>query len=413
MKDQWINKLQQKLTGYQQSAPELSWADIEKTVAENRKNSKGKIFSIWGKRSIAAAIAILIIGGTCYMTLLHDDTSDSFALKGTKTQSAKIQEDIAEKNITGGNSPIANIAQIIYNITSDKNKNSNNDYQPVLMAMATTGGTQEQTIDSTSTSEIKQPAELVGNLPTTDKSPARSSERYTTTAFRHTSSHHNHSTSITAKIYASGGLGGNGAAGNGKTPVLASYMSDPGDYSKEELVVNAAPKIEEHVRHKQPISIGVSLRIPINDKWSIESGVKYSYLSSDITHTTGNNTTVTNQSLQYIGIPVNAIYNIWSNRHFNVYASAGAMIQKMVKGKLSTSIGDDFETTDEKITMKKPQYSVNAAIGAEYKLQDAVSIYAEPGVGYYFDNHSNVPTIYQDKKLNLNLNVGIRFNFNK
>ena len=40
-------------------------------------------------------------------------------------------------------------------------------------------------------------------------------------------------------------------------------------------------------------------------------------------------------------------------------------------------------------------------------------IYAEPGVAYYFDNESSLPTIYQEKPFNFNLNMGLRFNLGK
>ena len=56
------------------------------------------------------------------------------------------------------------------------------------------------------------------------------------------------------------------------------------------------------------------------------------------------------------------------------------------------------------------KHSVNGAFGLEYKLIDLLSIYAEPGVGYYFDNGSTLSTFYQDKPFSFNLNLGLRFN---
>ena len=56
------------------------------------------------------------------------------------------------------------------------------------------------------------------------------------------------------------------------------------------------------------------------------------------------------------------------------------------------------------------QFSINEAVGAEYKLTDIFSLYAEPGLGYYFKDGSTTSTIYQDRPLNFNLSIGIRFN---
>ena len=40
-----------------------------------------------------------------------------------------------------------------------------------------------------------------------------------------------------------------------------------------------------------------------------------------------------------------------------------------------------------------------------------MSLFVEPDIGYYFDNHSSIPTFYQEKPLSFNLNLGLRFSF--
>ena len=114
-----------------------------------------------------------------------------------------------------------------------------------------------------------------------------------------------------------------------------------------------------------------------------------------------------------MGIPVNVNYRLWGNRRFNLYASGGGTVEKMVKGKATTNtIVDDkvSTTTNEDISMNRLQFSATGAIGAEFKVDKRFSIFAEPGLSYYFDNKSNMATIYQDKPLNFNLNIGIRLN---
>ena len=65
--------------------------------------------------------------------------------------------------------------------------------------------------------------------------------------------------------------------------------------------------------------------------------------------------------------------------------------------------------TSENVSIAPLQLSVNGALGGEFRLMDILSIYAEPGVGYAFDNGSSIPTFYQDKPFSLNLNLGLRF----
>ena len=59
------------------------------------------------------------------------------------------------------------------------------------------------------------------------------------------------------------------------------------------------------------------------------------------------------------------------------------------------------------------QFSVNTAVGAEFKLSNNISIFAEPGVGYYFNNGSNVDNVYKKLPTRFNLNAGFRVNLNR
>ena len=42
-----------------------------------------------------------------------------------------------------------------------------------------------------------------------------------------------------------------------------------------------------------------------------------------------------------------------------------------------------------------------------------MSLFAEIGAGYYFNDGSGIQTIYKEKPLYFNTNVGIRFKFGK
>jgi hypothetical protein len=150
--------------------------------------------------------------------------------------------------------------------------------------------------------------------------------------------------------------------------------------------------------HHPPIRMGALVRIPLSSRWSLETGLAYTQLNSDITTKTPTSTDEAKQRLHYVGIPLNAVYTLWESQRLHVYLSAGGMAEKMVKGSYG----------DERVSIKPLQFSVNGAAGVEYRLTPNVGLYAEPGVGYSFDNGSQVTTYYQDKPLNSHLSVGIR-----
>ena len=162
--------------------------------------------------------------------------------------------------------------------------------------------------------------------------------------------------------------------------------------------------------------MGAAVRYALNNRWSIDAGLTYARHRSDITRKMGNVVNETQQTLHYLGVPLNVNYRIVGNRRFNVYAAAGVTGEKLLKGKRKTvtqneDMPDDVQT--ESVKENRAQFSVNAAIGAEYKIDDRLSVFAEPGISHYFDNGSELSSIYKERPTNFNLNVGLRFCVNK
>jgi hypothetical protein len=204
---------------------------------------------------------------------------------------------------------------------------------------------------------------------------------------------------LMANVYLSNGIVGTVA------PNLLGYELVK-NLSVETFCQNAG-QMERRYTHYLPIRFGATLSFRLNDRWSLESGLVYSRLSSDcLLFGTRGFISKIEQRLNYLGIPLKVNFHLKENRHFAAYLSAGGTVEKMVKGSL-------LETTTKETRsarIRPLQFSVNGAFGLEYKLINLLSIYAEPGVGYYFDNGSTLSTFYQDKPFSFNLNLGLRFN---
>ena len=63
------------------------------------------------------------------------------------------------------------------------------------------------------------------------------------------------------------------------------------------------------------------------------------------------------------------------------------------------------------IRMKEWMWSVNARAGASYPLLRFLSVYAEVGAGYYFDNGSDIETIRSEKPFKCEFAGGFPFRF--
>lgn len=166
------------------------------------------------------------------------------------------------------------------------------------------------------------------------------------------------------------------------------------------------------VKHHLPVRAGISFRYSLDEHWSIQSGLTYSYLATDITR----NIYQKKQALHYIGIPIQIGYQVWENKLFKSYLSGGAQVEKLVSGKVMTHYwgGNSLQgNTTERISDKQLLFSALASIGAEYTLIPSLSLYVEPGIHYYFKNGNGLETHYNDHPLDFNITVGFRFHWNR
>ena len=366
MNEQWINDLRQKMTDYQWPIPEVSWDEIDQAVAAN-KARKARL--LWLRRMAAAAV-VLLIAGVGYWSLMHNE-AEPIQQTTASVSNQPQDENLGDRSMNLADGQITRPVPVIlaksaqtHNITSTPVLESETA-SPISVAIPDTANTTDA-----NEKEQSQPVEEKKVKPADKTSPVI----YPSDLHQRK----NLDNRLTAKVYVSSTMAGN-LAGSFR------QQGNPSDLIITDSMINC------HVSHRQPVRFGVSLRYRINDCWSVESGLTYTHLSSDITTTIENNTCTTEQRLNYIGLPMNISYDLWKGRNFGLYISAGGMIEK----SLDTSSW---------------QFSLNGAAGAEYKLTDFLSLYAEPGLGYYFKDGSITPTIYQDRPLNFNLSFGLRFN---
>lgn len=443
-------------------------ANRKQALEANRKQAR--VVPLWTKRVAAAAVILLIAGGGYWMLQeQRADAPETSVAKVVKTpQSGSVAQAIASLKDEAAQTvvtPEKDIAQMLQNVMAQQDEEI--PEREVTPQTKATTEPEATTQASASQAETTPPAEKTAASPT----PTQQHQASSTPTHQHQVSpaptHHQTiypsdlrrrtapSNRLTAKVYLSNtmasanslsldyiqSLSYNNQNGNsfnggdngqdGKTGISGNYGQDGkdgkngsdgtttengedgkdgvnGEYGEDDLE-NMDPAYKtvqtaEKAHHHQPIRFGFSLRYRFDDRWSVESGLTYTRLSADITNTVDGQTTATEQRLNYIGIPFNVQYLMWGSRYVNVYVAAGGLVEKMVKGSRTT------QGTSNSVSIHPLQVSVNGALGAEFKFTEGLSLYAEPALNYYFDNHSAIPTFYQEKPLNFNLNLGLRFN---
>ena len=403
--------MQQKMADYQQPAPEVSWEMLDKALATNKP--KAKVVPMWMHRLAAAVVVGIVVVSAGYLVLRQQD-EDTMAIVNKQmpevvptrelTQTEETIQTVAESN--------AQPQRLLARVSS----------QPATTATTTefVETTQEGSLPVQSVQQKEKEKENTEDSSSTkDRSVASQSPVHSATVIYPSDFHRSSSSTdgkrLMAKAYLSNSMTGGANAMSLSTAISNSEnncpdINDPKDNSNP--TYNPSTPIvqekEERVSHRQPIRFGLTLCYRLNDQWSIESGLVYTRLSSDYTYLlAGTPNAQGEQQLSYIGIPLKVNYQLWNSRHVGLYVTAGGMMEKMVKGSLQMTENGKEQKTD--VSIKALQFSVNGAVGMEYRLTNLMSIYAEPGVDYYFNNHSNMPTYYQEKPFSFNLNVGLRF----
>lgn len=405
MNNQWLKDIEVRLSHYEEPEPEGLWDDIETILnKENARTIRRKRIRLWSRRisAIAAATTLLLWIG---YKLLPSSNPDK-TMKAQTSITAPVNKNQLEET------------KKLYAVRIQPSQTpSIKDLRIKISAETTTSTSDTVTPDVSAKEENKsQPVVQKKFFPQDDGEAER--KPYTTAS------------ALPKEETANGNLSFNLFASN-LPGTENSYQGYGGFYSDEGLGVEAPGKgipnnealsgilrynldksKATNMKHDHPIRFGLSARYRFNNRWSLESGAVYSILNAHLTSGSESYHYKTQQTLHYIGIPMNVSYSLWNNRHFDLYLSGGGMMEKNVSGHVKTEYilnGEIESSHNDKISIDPLQWSVNGSLGLQYNITPQTGFYIEPGVSHYFDNGSSVENIYNKKPTNFNLNLGLRY----
>lgn len=137
--------------------------------------------------------------------------------------------------------------------------------------------------------------------------------------------------------------------------------------------------------YKIPVSAGVTVERKLNDYLGIETGLLYSNLRS------------AGQHLHYMGIPVRVNVTLVDAKKVDLYATVGGVADKCIVGAPDNSFKEE-----------PVQLAVTAGIGINYKINDRLAVFAEPGVSHHFSTDSKLATVRTKQPTNFNFLCGLR-----
>ena len=202
-----------------------------------------------------------------------------------------------------------------------------------------------------------------------------------------------------------------------------SEMPDDGSSHSRSVIMNIAlnnagdaqgtgtDKIVRKSHHYMPVSFSLSLKIMLNRRFALETGLSYSRLKSEFEMGSNGNTINEQQTIHYLGIPVKGTYNIYNGKAWSLYGSLGVTTEMPLYSPLSTSyyLHGLLEATD-KTTIRAPwQWSLGTGLGLQYNVTPSIGLFAEPSLQYYIPTKSDIETYRTEHPFTFSLPLGIRF----
>ena len=414
MKEDWVKQLRDKLADYQESAPADMWAQIEARLPQSdvpQPVKKPRLVSIWAKY---VAVAAAFVGMITYSGYLLWSISNEVEMKESKQVASNgiMETKQEETTITSQEDVSMESQDMVATQTSRPVTSSNNLYVEAFQQPTS----QEEPIRQQEVSVESAP-----ESPQPQKSDEREEESQETVKEKKQSLRdydekilsvdaRKHNGQISFGLFAQNGFG-NEMSSNGvmMSPQMAANYNYQHDLMSVAMAREVGERIylanyEERKKYYQPISFGLSVNIPISSKLSLATGLVYTRLRSDFVAVMGGYPMTTEQTLYYLGIPLNAQYQFWGYKGLKVYGVAGIAADYNIKSR------QDMEGLTQEISRDRWQFSLKGGLGVEYDVIPQLGIYVEPGVKYYFDNGSRVQNFFKDKPTNFNLQVGLRWN---
>lgn len=174
--------------------------------------------------------------------------------------------------------------------------------------------------------------------------------------------------------------------------------------------------LKTDAKHYRPVTFSVLAKWQFTETLGLESGLSWTMLSSRFTTSSATSQIADQQTLQYIGIPLNMTFSFLDTRLFTIYATMGGMVEKCVDGRVKHSeyVSDKLLLSYvDKVSVTPLQWSVSGGAGIQANFSDNAAFFAEPGLSYHFRNDSQVGTIYREHPLDFRFSFGFRVTFNR
>lgn len=419
-KEKWEAYLRDRMKGYSEPLPDGLWERLETEMSPPR------VIPMWRTRRFAVAAAALAVA-VSFLTFwlvsqMPDDSYYSVPLVAEKNHIPFMPDEKPQ--------PLVAELPLVKKMPEKVLLASGTEYpeqqgQPAMLRMGVVAESRDMEEEKTNVEDVQDRSEEEAVLYQSRRMEDRKRMQRNRAMLAERQERKSRSWSVgvntgNTPFSSSNSFNGVGSLGLQHSRVtMADVVLAPndGNYSAyNQMLLNNRDQISKtEVHHKMPVTVGASFTWNFAPRWTLETGVNYTMLSSDL-RSGADAYLEEEQKLHYIGIPLKLHRSLFDSRWVSFYASAGGMVEKCVSASQDVVYVNGMamqETEHHSLDIDALQWSVVASAGVQVNFTKQIGLYAEPGIVYYFDDNSGVETIRKEHPLNFNLQVGLRFSFGR
>ncbi len=420
--EDWIGQVRNSLNSYEPTPPADGWSRLEKELALVEA-SRASLIPIWVKRSLSVAaifVCVLTAGALLWSDALVPSAPRDIEMVATLP--AELVAPVAETFV------VSDMERAILDEMNEVAGDATFSNTKIVASLGGRSASQvsarvvdiqlpevSSTVDSddeldVSSGESAEPLEDIvepqlsqSNIGSEAKESAKAEVK--SQATRSVLAYDWESPTPPTKRANRGGVslftGGAASQSSGELhrTLYSAMINDDGFVNVNKAYVDLDYLYDTYAyNHSQPLSFGATFRKELPYGLSLETGLVYTYLKSEVTMVI--DTPSVDQKLHFLGVPLRLDWTFLKKSNFTMYLGGGGMAEKC----LSASLGTD------NISEKSIQLSMFGAIGAQYNLGDHVGLYFEPKISHYFTD-TNLRTIRTDNDVDLTLQLGVRFRY--
>ena len=401
MQDNW-QEFDRKLASVLQDAEEKAPRRVWRAVSA-RLGSKAAPVVWWKWAAPAFAFAALALGlvlsGTFRSGKGVPGTDTIIAENGTSTGSTRMQEDPSSASVQEEAPAISGLlAQDVAGASRSYRRHAGSTQAPAVSEVDDITG------DSPTEEESVAVSDITPSVPSTEKSDSdnASAEEAAAAWARIEAQENAVRRGVTVQgVYAHGGLGGNDSNLSYGGTGISRLAPGPGS---EDTGIGESGSSTYGV----PFTLGLGVRFGLGGKLSLGTGLEYSLLTRTFTGTYQSYTGSILHTVQYVGVPINLYYDLFTTREglLNIYAFGGGTAEVCVGNAYRLLSGPGSVIRDDAGAL---QFSAALGAGFQFRLSEKLGLYFDPSVRYYF--HGNQPkSLRTDKPFMFTVDAGLRFN---